>query len=294
MADSVTLKSGKLEVELAPALGGSVLRFEYGDQPLFRPPPLPADLTSARVTGCFPLMPFSNRLKDGRFRYDGAEYQLPLNFGDHPHTIHGDGWQRAWTVGMASPHAAILTYDHDGEGGWPFRYRALQYFTLTGESLTIRLTLVNCDLRRFPAGIGLHPYFPKEDAILTTRAPRFWKADGTQIPLHEMPTPPAWDFSAGKRVDGLEIDHCFTGWGGQAGIHWPSRGLTLDMRAEPPLAAAVIYVPAGKPFFCVEPVSNINNGINLRDQGVGGTGVVDLDPGDCLSATVQFAVRRDS
>ena len=36
----------------------------------------------------FPLVPYANRIAQGRFAFDGADHQLPRNFGDHPHSIH--------------------------------------------------------------------------------------------------------------------------------------------------------------------------------------------------------------
>jgi galactose mutarotase-like enzyme len=44
----------------------------------------------------------------------------------------------------------------------------------------------------------------------------------------------------------------------------------------------VLYSPQTGPdagCFCLEPVTMVNNGFNLREAGWPGTGVVDVDPG---------------
>ena len=45
----------------------------------------------------FPLVPFSNRIRTGRFSFAGRDIALPLNRPPERHAIHGHGWQAAWT-----------------------------------------------------------------------------------------------------------------------------------------------------------------------------------------------------
>jgi galactose mutarotase-like enzyme len=51
-------------------------------------------------------------------------------------------------------------------------------------------------------------------------------------------------------------------------------------------------VPPGKTFFCVEPTSQANDGMNLLAKGRTETGVVVLAPGERLAGTVLFSVTR--
>jgi aldose 1-epimerase len=52
----------------------------------------------------------------------------------------------------------------------------------------------------------------------------------------------------------------------------------------------VVYVPPGQDFFCVEPVSHVNDGFNLLDRGVAQTGVRILEPGERLAGVVRLSV----
>ena len=72
----------------------------------------------------FPLVPYANRIAHGRYVVDGQSYQLPLNFGDHPHSIHGFGWQRPWQVLEQSGHDVRLEQTHHGDAGWPWAWRS--------------------------------------------------------------------------------------------------------------------------------------------------------------------------
>lgn len=289
----LTLASGPLVLDLVPTLGGAVANFTHDGTPLFRPPPAEG-LVAARSLGCYPLVPFSNRIKEGRFRFGGVRYQAgPVGPIDPLHAIHGDGFRHPWQVVASGPKAATLVYQHDGAEGWPFSYRAIQHFDLSDTGLTVRMTLTNEDIRAFPAGLGLHPFFPKAGATLTTYAPTFWKSDETRLPLLEMPVPPAWDFAGGRVMAEIELDNCFAGWSRRAIVRWRDKGLSLTMTADPIFGKVVIYSPMGQDFFCAEPVTHLNNAINLRAAGVSDSGVVDLSPGESLSGAVLFAVEED-
>jgi aldose 1-epimerase len=64
------------------------------------------------------------------------------------------------------------------------------------------------------------------------------------------------------------------------------------MTADPVFGHLVVFVPTGKNFFCVEPVSNCNDGMNLMAKGRTDTGVAVLEPGATLSGSVMFAWSR--
>jgi aldose 1-epimerase len=89
------------------------------------------------------------------------------------------------------------------------------------------------------------------------------------------------------------VDNCFAGWSRRAIGRWRDKGLSLTMTADPVFGTIVVFSPQGQDFFCVEPVTHLNNGINLRAAGVAQTGVVDLLPGQSLSGAVHFEIEED-
>ena len=103
------------------------------------------------------------------------QYLLDRNFGDHPHAIHGVGWQRVWTVAAVGSTRATLTLRHDAVGeqarSWPFAFAAEQRFTLTPDALLVELAVRNLHPSPAPAGLGLHPYFPRDGAPMLRFTP---------------------------------------------------------------------------------------------------------------------------
>ena len=95
----LSLRSGRLGLDLAPQAGGSIARFTAdGSIDLLRPA-TPQAVASGRGndSSCYPLVPFSGRIANGRFVFDGSEIVLKPNWPGVRHPMHGDGWARPWT-----------------------------------------------------------------------------------------------------------------------------------------------------------------------------------------------------
>lgn len=278
------LRAGRLGVDLAPQSGGSIARFTVDDFDILRPMAA-ADVASGRGnnSACYPLVPFSNRIRDGRVAFDGREFTLAANWPGQRHPMHGDGWAAAWEVVRADERSARISYLHEGPRGWPFRYRASFAFRLSASELAVDMTLENLEAHAVPGGIGLHPFFVRDpDTTLTCRTDSVWREDAELLPTERVALPPEWDFSAPRRVDTVPLDNCFDGWDGHATIVWPQRRLRLHLEATEPFRHLVIYTPPQRPFFCVEPVSHANGAIAETRLASGAT----------LSGTVVFKIMK--
>jgi aldose 1-epimerase len=288
----VELSCGPLTLVLAPACGGSIHTFrlrQAGETvELMRPSP---DEHSVLNMACFPLVPFSNRIENGTFEYDGQKVVLakspPL---PDSHPLHGHGWHNPWEVSTSGDHNATLVYTHtaDDPDGWPWAYKAVQEFTLTDSSLTVTLAVTNLDSRKMPCGLGLHPYFPGDrNTKVHAELAGVWLTDEHCIPVQHVAIPAEWDFN--NDINPLEpvIDNCFTGWNGKAVIQ--QRGLQLIMTHSGPLRTLVIYTPENENFFCLEPVSNITNAFNMPADT--DNGMIELAPNEECKVTVNFEVK---
>jgi aldose 1-epimerase len=286
----ITLTHGLWHLELAPAVGGSIAALAHDGQDILRRVSAQAVAgAEAREMACFPLVPFSNRIENGRFTFDEREIVLAPNMGDHPHPLHGAGWRGAWEVADQTPQSAALTYAHEADA-WPWRYQARQDFSLADDILTVRLGVTNLSERPMPAGLGLHPYFPRTPgAALTTGVTHLWEATNEQIPIRRAAVPAALDFREGLAIEDLDLDHCFAGWNGDALITWPGQPYRLRMSGDATLEHLVVYTPPGRDFFCVEAVENMNNAFNWMSRGVP-TGVHVLAPGASHAVSTVFRV----
>ena len=270
----LSLRAGRLRLDLAPQAGGAIARFTAdGSIDLLRPTP-PQAIASGRgnESSCYPLVPFSGRIANGRLVFDGTEIVLKPNWPDVRHPMHGDGWARPWTVTRSDGQSADIVYEHDGREGWPFRYRARQTYRLQGEALTVAMSIENLESRVVPAGLGLHPFFVRDaDTELACRAQYVWRTDAEVLPIERIAVPHQWDFSTSRRVDDVTVDSGFEGWDGRATIRWPRAGLCLDMTATEPFRDIVIYIPPDRPYFCAEPVSHIPGAIGSTRLAAGAT-----------------------
>ncbi|MFA4940297.1 aldose 1-epimerase [Brevundimonas sp.] len=276
----ISLTAGDWRATLAPELGGAVLGLDWQGQPVFRPTPDGA--TDILETACFPLVPYANRIADGRFVFEGRSVQLPTLERFAPHALHGDGWLLPWTVENQTANRVEMTLDWPGdETGWPWPWRARQIVELTDRGLQITLSLTNTGDAVMPAGLGLHPYFHRyADSRLTLSAEGVWITDAREIPERLAAPAEITDWSNGLALaDAPFVDHAYAGWTGEAVLDGGGRRVTLS--ADAPARWTQVYAPVGADFFCVEPVTHRPDAHNAP-QGED-HGLIRLAPGETRS-----------
>jgi aldose 1-epimerase len=291
----LSLQSDGSSLVLAPEIGGAIVGWSIGTTPLLRRPQPEAIMRGdVRGFGCFALIPFSNRIGRRGFRWDGRDYDLEPNFGDHPHCIHGIGWHSQWTVAAVSAASAILTLHHDASGPrarrWPFAFMAEQRFKLLTDRLQVTLSLTNLHPDPAPGGLGLHPYFPHAGkAKLRFAAKQVWQNGEDMLPVQCIAIPADWDHASGKRIDGAALDNCFSGWDGRAHITWGADRPAISIEAGDLFRQLIVYTPPAHDYFCVEPVSHVTDAINRMDADPA-LGMQILQPGATLQGAVTFRV----
>jgi aldose 1-epimerase len=293
--DLITLRAGGAGLVLAPAAGGSVVRYwiDRGAAmwDVLRPWPVPR-VDAVFESAAFALVPYSNRIREGRFSFQGRDVALPLNRPPERHSIHGLGWQTAWRPREVREHDAVLEMRHAG-GAWPWAFLATQHFALAPASLSVVLTLRNESDTPMPAGLGWHPYFLRTaGATLAADVRTMWLTDDEVMPTTLAPPRPEADLARGVKVDAVSLDNCFVGWSRCAAIEWPEAGMRLVLTAEAPLDFLVVYTPPGRPFFCVEPVTHVTDAFNLAAAGRVDTGARALEPGEMLRAGVTLSLEH--
>jgi len=288
------LENDDIIVEISPACGGSFTRFDYklADQriPILRRcADRLVDQLSPFGASCFPLLPYSNRLRDGRFEVDGRQYQHSLNSPPEKHSSHGDAWMRQWRKGdISDSHIELFL---DPEDSQPIKYFGSQIVRLQGNTVSIQIRITNKDEIRAPFGIGIHPYFSRSpDTKIACRLERQWESDSELMPLRNIANALNVKMANGLLVRDLPESGAFHGASTDAQITWPSSGLCLDIESAPPMQHAIIWCPIGQDFFCYEPVSHMVDGFNMDRAGVRNTGVKYLDPDQSFEATWTFSV----
>jgi aldose 1-epimerase len=240
----------------------------------------PEALATSRAAASYPLVPYSNRIGYRRFRWHGQDHQTAANFDANPHSVHGVGWMNAWKVIDVGTATAEITYEHEADEHWPFDFEAVQHFELSATSLQCRLEMRNTDAHSQPAGLGWHPYFPKRSrSRLHAEVSGRWEPDAAGLPVRR---------TAVAGIDGdvshLAFDHCFDGWQGAARL----RDERLSLKLTASCSRLVVYTPADKPYWCVEPVSHVSNAVHMAEPLA--HGLVDLAPDASTQAWMRLEV----
>jgi len=294
------LHTGGLRAALRPDLGGSLTGLWWNDVPVLRSME-PEALMGPRQSACYALLPYSNRIGHCRFDWLGSAYTTRQNFGDHPHSLHGVGWQRSWDVLAADESAITLGLTHAPDADWPFAFEARQTLTLEVADATAApasspslasaaqrphatlhwlIEVRNTDPRIQPVGLGWHPYFVRRLGSRIQASVRSrWAHDASGLPAERRSHPPL-DAS----VADLALDHCFEGWGGEARVIDELH----DIRIRSSTSRLVVFTPNPAQHFCVEPVTHANNAIQMSDPLA--HGLAALQPGHCASAWMRLNI----
>jgi len=292
----VTLEYGAYTLTVAPGFGARMVAFRHKGRDLLRPTP-ESVIAKPIVYGFagFPLMPYSGPLfgRDflyGGFNFAGVRHELGRNVREEPTMTHGEAFVRAFTVRGQDKSSADLEMIHDPTPGtFPFRFRGRVRYSLSDKGLAILLRVTSLDHRPMPAGLGIHPYFPKPPG---TRLKFFsigvWPPDGPDVvdkgcgPLTE-----GLGFNDGPDVSKMVVDRLYEGWDGHAELVAPDGHRTV-IEADGVLDKMQIYSAWDYPYVCIEPVSNTNDGFNRMEAGVGSHGVRILDPNCGIEGTVRI------
>ena len=289
----LTLTRGPDCCEIIPALGGGIGSWTVNGQPMMRPASN-ASIEAADPFGLasFPLVPYSNRIGNGGFEWEGRQIRLARNFPPEPHAIHGVGFDRPWSVRSSSADSVVLVLKHRPGAGWPWSFEAQQRISLADGLLILDMSAVNLADHPVPLAFGHHPYFPREGATLRFQAQGIWLTGDDGLPSLRVKPFDKFDFSNAMSVAHDEIDHCFTGWDGSAYIEWLDQPLGLEITASAELPNAVVCVRNNLDGFCFEPVPHVNNAVNRREPE---SAMPVIAPGEAFSASIRFrAVARRS
>ena len=295
----VTLETDLLHLEILPEAGASIVsfagRFDGNWISLMRPTPPEAVATlNPSLMSSFVLAPWSNRIQDAQFHFQGQRYGLRAN--THNYAAHGDVRTRPWKVVARSATSLTCALDSRefADFNFPFPLSTEIRYELSGSTFDTTLTLTNVGTTSMPAGFGFHPYFNRAFGDRGRDSAQLQLCVGGVYPPMPggpmQPVPPEQDFTRITPIGERVIDHCFGGWDGRATIAYPGVGVQLEYECDPALGHVIIFSPQGKPFFAVEPVTHANNGFNLFADGQPGTGIQVLEPTQALSGRFRIRV----
>ncbi|WP_426573745.1 hypothetical protein [Aquihabitans sp. McL0605] len=265
----LTLRAGEASASVYPEHGGRLGQLDLGGGPLLRPRSGEGWID----WGCYPLVPWSNRIPGGHLRWGDIDDQLPVNSEDGA-AIHGLVAACPWTVldqAESSAHLEVVV------AAGPYRIRAAQTFDLEPDRLGLQLSAENEGEVPVPVGIGIHPWFHRGRVQLA--AEERWP--GEPIPTGP-PVPVEGRYDLRQGVVPAPMDACFTTLTAPVAEVPGAR-----LRWDGPISNVVVYT--GEPdWVCVEPVTMATNGFELARAGAPHHGVQVLEPGAAIEVGYRF------
>ena len=280
------LTSGALRLALAPALGGCIARFDCGEFPILRGVRERPD--RILETASFPLVPFVNRMRGGRFVFRGREVRLTPNLAGEQSPLHGQGWLAAWNAAQHSEREAELRYHHRS-GEWPWAYEARQRFLLSDHALDIELACRNLSNEPMPCGLGQHPYFVCNSCTrIDTQVSHAWTIDEEVLPIGRVQATGRFDL-AGRAICGQGLDNGFEGWSGHARIETDEWPFAIEL-SSPDARFLHVYSPVEGGSFAAEPVTHRSAALNEPEESWDEAGLRILAPGEEMRLRTRIAL----
>jgi aldose 1-epimerase len=311
-----TLAGPEQVAEVWPALGFNCFSWKITESGrsldlLYSDPVLFGDGRPTR-SGIPVLFPFPNRIRDGRFTWDGKTYQLPLNDPAGKNAIHGFACRHPWRVvdQGADHNSAWLTGQFRGSldapedrALWPADYQLTLTIRLGDNSLRLEAEVFNPDTKPLPFGLGYHPYFklpfaPNGDAadyLVQVPARSYWPLTDSLPNGDIRPVDAPRDLTTPRRYGDLKLDDVLTAVSTSSGadglrecgaIQGDSRH-ALRLSSSTAFRDLVVFTPPHRQAFCIEPYTCTTDAINLQARGVD-AGWLTLAPGQRWSEVVEM------
>ena len=259
------------------------------------------ELTEYRMSKSSKLIPFPNRIKDGKYEFAGKKYQLPINHPAENHAIHGFIYDKKFTVTnteINENEASInLEYAYnDKVEGYPFKFLIEMIYTLTADDGFNCQTLVqNLGDSSLPFGDGWHPYFKFDKKVdeLMLKIPTDIKTviDERMIPTGEVL--PFDKFSELTKINQVNFDTGFRIAGEEGVVEILLFDPKTDVKiivyqetGEKKYNFLQVYIPPARDSIAVEPMTCNINAFNNKD------GLIVLEPGEIFEGNYGVKIEK--
>ena len=252
------------------------------------------------------LFPFPNRIDQGKFTWNGKQYQIPMdNSGEH--AIHGFCLDRPWRVIDQSENSVTGEFQLSKDAAdrlelWPADFIIQCTYLLSGSTLKSRFTFTNPDTKPLPWGFGTHAYFKlpltqassAQNIVLYCPAHKQWILEDF-IPTGKIvPVPESADLRKGGYYSTMKLDDVLTDVRPQGDsldctLVDEAAGIEMVQACDPRFRELVVYTPPGREAVCMEPYTCPTDAINLEAKGIP-CGWETLAPGESVNTWIDMRV----
>lgn len=162
------------------------------------------------------LVPWPNRVRDGRWVQDGRTHQLYVNDARYRSALHGLVYDTPHQMVAQSDSAITLGAQVVPQRGYPFQLHTEVAYQLVADGLTATHTVRNLGSDHAPVAIGAHPFLaigdvPAEALTLTVNGSHHVDVDDRLIPIgHTAVAGTEWDLRGGRVIADLDLDDAWS------------------------------------------------------------------------------------
>jgi aldose 1-epimerase len=271
--------------------GGGLGGLWHDDDPLVAPTGVPVAGGHGQV-----LVPWPNRVRDGRYSFAGTEHQLPVSEAEFHNAIHGLLRWSAWQPLEVAEASVSVGCRLVPQTGYPWELDVRASYAVSADGLTVTLVTANLSDGPAPFAAGLHPYLdlgtPADDVTLTLPADTHQRTDDRQLPTGTEPSAGERDYRLGRLIGDAVLDDAWTGLA-RDDDGWATVRLegtrAVELRMDPAWRWVQVFtgdtLPEGaRQTIAVEPMTAPADAFNS------GTDLVVLGPGDTWAGT--FRIRQ--
>lgn len=178
-------------------------------------PPYGDDVPTPAASGVV-LVPWPNRIRDGKYSFDGEDLQLAISepkFGNASHGLLRFG---TYQPIEHTDERLVLGADVVPQTGYPFHLRTRVAYTLLADGLHVEHRIENVGAKAAPVALGVHPYLQiggvaTADLVVQSTGTTTLVLDERNIPVDEVAVDEATDLRSGRRLGDATLDNGYRG-----------------------------------------------------------------------------------
>ncbi len=231
------------------------------------------------------LFPFPNRIRQGRFSWNGRDYMIP-GTDAWGNAIHGFCADRPWRVVRKGADSVTGQFQLSLDAPerlplWPADFRIEVEYRLIRNRLRAAFRILNHSRDELPWGLGTHAYFRtpmgaagrKEQCTVDVPASEVWELKDCLPTGRRLPVAEPKDLRGGAWLNGMELDDVYTGlnYSGpqfECTVIDELSGMQLTQTCPPIFREVVAFTPPNRSCVCLEPYTCVTDAVNLQAQGI--------------------------
>ncbi|MHA6524778.1 aldose 1-epimerase family protein [Tessaracoccus sp. G1721] len=225
------------------------------------------------------LIPWPNRIRDGRYTFAGVTHQLPITEVPRHTALHGLDEGKPWSVVRHTDDEVVLTARYYPQRGWTSVLDATIGHRLTDDGLRVTVEVTNVGQASAPYGYGAHPYLAADvsTAELTLPFTKELLVDPERLlPIELADVTPEHDFRQARAIGDTQFDTALAGVDGPWELSVKTGGRTVTLWADATLPWGQVFTHPDRIALAVEPMTC---GPDAFNEGPTHDGLIVLEPG---------------